>query len=157
MERAFWIKVQKKLFASNVYNRNTLLSHPGTCSYTYHLDDVHDVQQLPQCESDGTFAAKQCRGDKLLGRFVKLGQFSRSKILSKFSTRISKKFREFRKNILLEMAPRSGHMFEPGLEDISWHLLRTFFGYSQMFLLQWKGTTNIRMGLAHQLRQHDMR
>lgn len=43
------------------------MSYPlsATCSYTYHLQDL---QQLPQCESDGTFAAKQCRGDKVLGR-----------------------------------------------------------------------------------------
>ncbi|KAG4072873.1 hypothetical protein HA402_002616 [Bradysia odoriphaga] len=43
----------------------TCVLDKSTCSYTYHLQHL---QQLPQCENDGTFTAKQCRGDKVLGR-----------------------------------------------------------------------------------------
>lgn len=36
------------------------------CSYTYHLPDL---EHRPHCESDGTFAAKQCKGDMIYGRY----------------------------------------------------------------------------------------
>lgn len=44
-----------------------LFASPASCSYTYYLPHL---QQLPQCQNDGKFAAKQCRGDKVLGRLV---------------------------------------------------------------------------------------
>lgn len=34
-------------------------------SYTYHMPDL---KQVPTCEQDGSFAAKQCKGDRLYGR-----------------------------------------------------------------------------------------
>ncbi|CAD7082149.1 unnamed protein product [Hermetia illucens] len=36
-----------------------------TCSYTYHLKHL---SVLPTCEVDGTFAAVQCKGDRVMGR-----------------------------------------------------------------------------------------
>lgn len=36
------------------------------CSYTYHLPDL---EYRPKCENDGTFAAKQCKGDMIYGRY----------------------------------------------------------------------------------------
>lgn len=38
------------------------------CSYTRHLPAA--VTQRPTCELDGSFAAKQCKGDMVSGRFV---------------------------------------------------------------------------------------
>lgn len=37
----------------------------GSCSYTYHLPKF---RQLPDCEVDGSFAAKQCKGDNIAGK-----------------------------------------------------------------------------------------
>lgn len=33
-----------------------------------HFDEL--IAWKPTCEIDGTFSAKQCRGDKLTGRFI---------------------------------------------------------------------------------------
>lgn len=40
----------------------------ASCFHTMHFDDT--IGWKPTCEIDGSFAAKQCRGDKLTGRFV---------------------------------------------------------------------------------------
>jgi hypothetical protein len=45
----------------------SLLSLSASCLHTMHFDDV--VGWKPKCEVDGTFSAKQCRGDKITGRY----------------------------------------------------------------------------------------
>lgn len=39
----------------------------ASCLHTIHLGE--EIAWKPSCEIDGSFAAKQCRGDKLTGRF----------------------------------------------------------------------------------------
>lgn len=43
------------------------LINTASCTYTYHLSHLKVV---PQCNVDGTFASKQCKGDKISGRSV---------------------------------------------------------------------------------------
>lgn len=45
------------------------LSLSASCFHTMHFDN-EIVGWKPTCEIDGTYSAKQCRGDKLTGRFV---------------------------------------------------------------------------------------
>ncbi|XP_055377151.1 uncharacterized protein LOC129609244 [Condylostylus longicornis] len=46
----------------------------STCAYIYHLKNLRedeakiDSSKLPTCEIDGTFAAVQCKGDRITGR-----------------------------------------------------------------------------------------
>lgn len=44
------------------------LSLSASCLHSMHFDDF--VGWSPKCEIDGTYLAKQCRGDKLTGRYV---------------------------------------------------------------------------------------
>lgn len=37
-----------------------------SCLHTVHFEDV--VNWRPNCEKDGSYSAKQCRGDKITGR-----------------------------------------------------------------------------------------
>lgn len=49
------------------------LSLSESCLHTMHFDEL--VGWKPTCEIDGTYMAKQCRGDKMTGRFVFLCLF----------------------------------------------------------------------------------
>lgn len=60
------VKSRNRLFRLFVLNIERSLS--AACLHTMHFDGA--VGWKPTCEIDGTFAAKQCRGDKLTGRFV---------------------------------------------------------------------------------------
>lgn len=44
------------------------LSLSASCLHSMHFDGI--VGWKPDCEIDGTYLAKQCRGDKVTGRFV---------------------------------------------------------------------------------------
>lgn len=46
---------------------SSLPSLEASCLHTMHLGE--EIAWKPSCEVDGSYAAKQCRGDKLTGRF----------------------------------------------------------------------------------------
>lgn len=48
---------------------NLRLSLSASCFHTMHFDD-EIITWKPTCEIDGSYSAKQCRGDKLTGRLV---------------------------------------------------------------------------------------
>lgn len=61
------------------------LSLLASCYHTMHFDEL--VGWVPTCEIDGTYAARQCRGDKLTGRFYSISFFWRISMKIKFYLR----------------------------------------------------------------------